>query len=134
MNTHTEQEVILAVCDYYEAEGIMESTGKIAEQVNSWYRNTDITDVKVLAAAVMEYGFYTSLPDYNELLQVKNKIGNIVDTDGKILGQHNGIWNYTIGQRKGLGVASTEALYVLELRKDSNEVVVGFKDKTMHNT
>ena len=72
--------------------------------------------------------------DYNELLQVKDKIGNIVDTDGKVLGQHNGIWNYTIGQRKGLGIASTEPLYVLELRKDSNEVVVGFKDKTMHNT
>ena len=71
MNTHTEQKTILAVCDYYEAEGIMESTGKIAEQVNSWYRNTDITDVKVLAAAVMEYGFYTSLPDYSELLQNK---------------------------------------------------------------
>ena len=72
--------------------------------------------------------------DYNELLQVKDKIGNIVDTDGKVLGQHNGIWNYTIGQRKGLGIASTEPLYVLELRKDTNEVVVGFKDKTMHNT
>ena len=71
--------------------------------------------------------------DYNELLQVKDKIGNIVDTDGKVLGQHNGIWNYTIGQRKGLGIASTEPLYVLELRKDTNEVVVGFKDKTMHN-
>ena len=72
--------------------------------------------------------------DYNELLQVKDKIGNIVDTDGKVLGQHNGIWNYTIGQRKGLGIASTKPLYVLELRNDSNEVVVGFKDKTMHNT
>ena len=68
--------------------------------------------------------------DYNELLNVKDKIGNIVDTDGKILGTHKGIWNYTIGQRKGLGVSSTEALYVLELRKDTNEVVVGFADKT----
>ncbi|MGN0004944.1 MAG: tRNA 2-thiouridine(34) synthase MnmA [Candidatus Gastranaerophilaceae bacterium] len=70
--------------------------------------------------------------DYNELLQVQSKDGNIVDTDGKILGHHNGIWNYTIGQRKGLGVSSTEALYVVELRKDTNEVVVGFKDKTFN--
>ena len=68
--------------------------------------------------------------DYNELLNVKDKIGNIVDTDGKVLGTHKGIWNYTIGQRKGLGVSSTEALYVLELRKETNEVVVGFADKT----
>lgn len=68
--------------------------------------------------------------DYNELLQVQDKVGNIVDRDGKILGTHRGIWNYTIGQRKGLGVSASEALYVVELRKDTNEVVVGFKDKT----
>ncbi len=68
--------------------------------------------------------------DYNELLNVEDKIGNIVDTEGKILGKHKGIWNYTVGQRKGLGVSSTEALYVLELRDKTNEVVVGFADKT----
>ena len=71
--------------------------------------------------------------DYNELLQVPEKIGNIVDTNGKVLGTHKGFWNYTIGQRKGLGVSSTEPLYVVELRKDTNEVVVGSNDKTMKN-
>ena len=65
------------------------------------------------------------------MLEVEDKKGNIVDKSGKILGTHNGIWNYTIGQRKGLGVSSTEALYVIELRKNTNEVVVGFKDETM---
>ena len=68
--------------------------------------------------------------DYNELLGVKEKDGNIVDLDGKILGHHKGIWNYTIGQRKGIGVSATEPLYVLELRKDTNEVVIGPADKT----
>ena len=71
--------------------------------------------------------------DYNELLGVKDKIGNIIDIQGNVLGKHNGIWNYTIGQRKGLGISSTEALYVIELKKDTNEVVVGFKDKTLKN-
>lgn len=71
--------------------------------------------------------------DYNELLGVSEKKGNIVDRNGKVLGVHNGFWNYTIGQRKGLGVSSTEALYVVELRKDKNEVVVDFKDKTFKN-
>lgn len=50
---------------------------------------------------------------------------------GKILGEHEGIWNYTIGQRKGIGISAPEALYVVELRKDTNEVVVGYKDATM---
>lgn len=68
--------------------------------------------------------------DYNELLQLEEKEGNIVDTEGKILGKHKGIWNYTVGQRKGIGIASTEALYVTELRKDTNEVIVGHLDKT----
>ena len=68
--------------------------------------------------------------DYNELLNFEAKEGNIVNTDGKILGKHQGFWNYTIGQRKGLGVSASEPLYVLELRKDTNEVVVGFADKT----
>lgn len=68
--------------------------------------------------------------DYNELLGVNEKDGNIVDLDGKILGHHKGIWNYTIGQRKGIGVSATEPLYVLELRKDTNEVVIGPADKT----
>ena len=68
--------------------------------------------------------------DYNELLNVKEKDGNIVDLSGNILGTHKGIWNYTIGQRKGLGVSSSEPLYVLQLKKDTNEVVVGPADKT----
>ena len=68
--------------------------------------------------------------DYNELLGVKEKDGNIVDLDGKVLGHHKGIWNYTNGQRKGIGVSATEPLYVLELRKDTNEVVIGPADKT----
>lgn len=68
--------------------------------------------------------------DYNELLEIEEKEGNIVDLDGKILGKHKGFWNYTIGQRKGLGVSASAPLYVLSLRKDTNEVVVGFADKT----
>ena len=68
--------------------------------------------------------------DYNELLHLPEKPGNIVNPDGKILGKHKGIWNYTVGQRKGIGISSTEPLYVLELRKDTNEVVIGPVDKT----
>lgn len=68
--------------------------------------------------------------DYNILLDVKPKEGNIINTDGKILGKHNGIWNYTVGQRKGIGISASEALYVLELRANTNEVVVGYKNET----
>ncbi len=51
--------------------------------------------------------------------------GNFVDTKGNILGQHKGIVHYTVGQRKGLGIAAGERLYVLEIRNETNEVVLG---------
>lgn len=56
---------------------------------------------------------------------IKVKPGNILTRDGKILGRHNGIINYTIGQRKGLGISYKEPLYVLEINKKQNTVIVG---------
>jgi tRNA-specific 2-thiouridylase len=51
--------------------------------------------------------------------------GKIIDSAGRILGAHNGIHHYTIGQRRGLGIAHSEPLYVLEIRPLENIVVVG---------
>jgi tRNA-uridine 2-sulfurtransferase len=51
--------------------------------------------------------------------------GQIVDTDGRILGLHPGIHHFTIGQRRGLGIAHAAPLYVLEIRPEENRVVVG---------
>jgi tRNA-specific 2-thiouridylase len=51
--------------------------------------------------------------------------GNIVHLDGRVLGRHGGIINYTIGQRKGIGVPAKEPLYVLKLDASRREVVVG---------
>lgn len=64
---------------------------------------------------------------------IKIKPGNIVDQNGKVLGIHNGIINYTIGQRKGLGISYKEPLYVLKLDKQKNEVVVGTEKELYTN-
>lgn len=53
--------------------------------------------------------------------------GAIVDTSGKQVGEHSGLVNYTIGQRKGLGVAAAEPLYVLAKDQRRNALVVGFQ-------
>ncbi len=53
------------------------------------------------------------------------KPGDIVDTQGRFLGRHTGIHNYTIGQRKGLGIAAPYPLYVLALDVGRNRVIVG---------
>ena len=71
--------------------------------------------------------------DYTELLNVESKEGNIVNKEGKILGKHKGLFHYTIGQRKGLGIAADRPLYVLELNTFKNEVVVGYQEDTFNN-
>lgn len=53
------------------------------------------------------------------------KKGDIVDQQGRVLGQHDGVHHYTIGQRKGLGIAAPEALYVVGLDAATNRVIVG---------
>lgn len=56
---------------------------------------------------------------------IASQKGDIVDKTGRILGQHEGVHHYTIGQRKGLGIAHSEPLYVIALDAGRNRVVVG---------
>jgi tRNA-specific 2-thiouridylase len=55
----------------------------------------------------------------------ENVTGSIVSTSGKVLGHHKGLFRYTIGQRKGLGIASEAPLYVVGLDATANRVIVG---------
>ncbi len=57
--------------------------------------------------------------------------GDIVDTEGKILGKHNGLAQYTVGQRQGLGLASNQRLYVLKLDAATNRLVIGGKEQLL---
>ena len=75
------------------------------------------------------------IPDgnYKKFLEnnsnINPKEGNIVNLEGKILGKHTGLYNYTIGQRKGLGISNPVPLFVLGFNKEKNEVIVGEEDK-----
>ena len=62
---------------------------------------------------------------------VKVPEGNFVLTDGTVLGRHKGITHYTVGQRKGLGLALGYPAFVLEIRPETNEVVIGTKEESM---
>ena len=75
--------------------------------------------------------FYSG--DHTELLNTPPCLGNIIDIAGNVLGTHEGFWNYTIGQRKGLGIAAKHPLYVLELNPCRNEVVVGNAEDTLRH-
>lgn len=79
------------------------------------------------------------IPDNDYVGFIKNnssnkfKEGNIVNNKGEILGNHNGIINYTVGQRKGLGISYKEPLYVLKIDKEKNQVIVGTEQELYTN-
>ncbi len=93
-------------------------------------------DIRAIAES---YGLITAQkPDSQEICFIPNNnskgfldkyipphSGNIVNSDGKILGKHNGITHYTIGQRKGLGVSNPTPIFVTALNEKTNTVTVG---------
>lgn len=72
--------------------------------------------------------------DYTDLLDAPDRRGEILHIrTGRKLGEHQGFWHYTIGQRKGLGIAWPEPLYVIDLDSRRNIVYVGEKDLTFNS-
>ena len=78
---------------------------------------------KFIDAYLAEQG--DSLPD---------TAGELVTTDGRVIGEHTGIHNFTVGQRKGLGVATGSPLYVLQIKGDKRQVIVGEQDNLYSRT
>jgi tRNA-specific 2-thiouridylase len=71
--------------------------------------------------------------DYKKFLEnnssIKQKEGKIIKKDGQVLGKHTGLYHYTIGQRKGLGISYKNPLYVIGFDKEKNNVIVGEHDE-----
>ncbi len=78
---------------------------------------------KFLDAYLAEQG--ESLPDTT---------GELVTSDGEVVGEHGGIHNFTVGQRKGLGVATGSPLYVIQIKGDARQVVVGGQEELYSST
>jgi tRNA-specific 2-thiouridylase len=72
--------------------------------------------------------------DLGEILGPGAGDGDIVDREGRVLGRHRGVHHYTIGQRKGLGIASPAPLYVIGIDAPANRLVVGPESETFRRT
>ncbi len=109
----------------------------------------ELTKEKVRTLA-QEYGFFNAhkkdsqdicfVPDghyeafIEEYTGKKAPEGNFVTQDGEVLGRHKGIIHYTVGQRKGLGIAAVYPYYVKEIRPESNEVVLCAHEELFQRT
>jgi tRNA-specific 2-thiouridylase len=75
--------------------------------------------------------------DYRRFLRERNilpKPGHILDSRGRILGEHHGITNFTVGQRRGIGICAPRPLYVIRIDAVTNTVVVGFREETLRKS
>lgn len=105
----------------YTKEQIREMAEKINLQIASKPDSQDICFVPD--------GDYASFIEKEANTEIPE--GNFVSPEGKILGRHKGITHYTVGQRKGLGLSLGHPAFVLEIRPETNEVVVGTNEESM---
>ncbi len=111
--------VVFPLSDFFSKEDIR----KIAKENNLKVANKpDSEDI-----CFVPDGNYKKFLENNS--SIGPKIGNIIDLNGKVLGKHTGLYNYTIGQRRGIGISSSSPLFVLGFDSKKNEIIVGTKDK-----
>jgi tRNA-specific 2-thiouridylase len=70
----------------------------------------------------------------SEYASIKSAPGEIINPEGHLLGYHDGLHNFTIGQRKGIGISSRKPLYVIEKRIETGQLVVGSKEAASRST
>jgi tRNA-specific 2-thiouridylase len=76
--------------------------------------------------------FYSG--DKNELVGEADRAGDIVDISGRVLGKHFGFWHYTVGQRRGLGVAAGQRVFITEINPETNTITLAEKGKGLKNS
>lgn len=109
------EHILFPLADFEEKEQIREIARKNDLKVANKPDSEDI--------CFIPDGNYKKFLENNS--DIKPRKGNIVNTKGEILGKHTGLYNYTIGQRKGLGISYKVPLFVLGFNKLKNEVIVG---------
>lgn len=78
-------------------------------------------------------GDYVNYIKHNCKSDTEFSFGDFVDTKGVVVGRHNGIINYTVGQRKGLGISFGEPMYVVAINKEENQIVLGRHNELFSN-
>ena len=117
------QYILFPLAEYEDKEQIREIARKHNLSVASKPDSEDI--------CFIPDGNYKRFLEENSTL--KPKEGDIVNSKGEILGKHTGLYNYTIGQRKGLGISYSEPLFVIDFDKNNNRLIVGTQDELYKN-
>lgn len=117
------EHVLFPLADFEEKEEIREIARKNNLKVANKPDSEDI--------CFIPDGNYKKFLENNS--DLRPKVGNIVNSNGEILGKHTGLYHYTIGQRKGLGISYAVPLFVLGFNPAKNEVIVGEEKELYKN-
>ena len=126
-----DQSYVLFVLGQYQLERLLFPIGELSKkEVRKLAKSFDLPVANKVES--MDLCFIAN-GDYRQFLKKHARdvfpSGPIVSATGQVIGQHNGIPNYTIGQRKGLGLSAGERLYVLVKDIEKNEIVVGTREE-----
>ena len=99
----------------------------IGERIRKARLENNITQEKLAEELDVSIAFVSRIECGTTHINLKrlSQICNILNIKGDILGRHTGLYNYTIGQRKGLGISYKAPLFVIGFNKERNEVIVG---------
>lgn len=121
--TQEQLEHTLLPIGYYEKDKVREIAKEMGLEVYNKPDSQEICFVKD-----NDYANYVKRHSNKRI-----KEGNFVDTKGNVLGKHKGIIYYTIGQRKGLGIAFGKPMFVLDINPETNTVILGSNDDLFSN-
>ena len=127
VDTHKDQSYVLYTLDQFAISHFLFPMGDHSKEITR--KMAEERGLVTAHKAESQEICFVPNDDYKAYLKQKApeifKPGDIVDVSGKVLGRHEGIPYYTIGQRKGLGIAAEHPLYVIELDVKNNRVIVG---------
>lgn len=127
VDTHKDQSYVLYTLDQFAISHFLFPMGDHSKEITR--KMAEERGLVTAHKAESQEICFVPNDDYKAYLKQKApeifKSGDIVDISGKVLGRHEGIPYYTIGQRKGLGIAAEHPLYVIELDVKNNRVIVG---------
>lgn len=121
LNKETVSRLVLPLSDVEDKQDLRDMLKR------SGLENAEARDSQEICFIDDETGYKQYLKDNSSKYgcELPPESGNFVDTSGQVIGEHGGIINYTVGQRKGLGVTFGKPMYVTDIKAELNEVILG---------
>ncbi|MCK5096755.1 MAG: tRNA 2-thiouridine(34) synthase MnmA [Desulfobacteraceae bacterium] len=128
-----EQSYFLSLLSDNELKNILFPLGDLTkETIKKIARDANLTPVEKKESQDICFLKNESIAEFiQSKVKIKPSPGNIITTDGKVIGTHKGLYNFTIGQRRGINCPASEPYYVKKIEAEKNNLIVCFKNELL---